>query len=65
MVNSLNESLNLRYAGVVYKDTNKRAYSDDAIEQMIYAAAKISDEEEARKQKRLAGVGKAVQKLTK
>ena len=29
------------------------------------AAAKISDEEEARKQKRLAGVGKAVQKLTK
>jgi hypothetical protein len=43
VVNSLNESLNLRYAGVVYKDTNKRAYSDDAIEQMIYAAAKISD----------------------
>ena len=29
------------------------------------AAAKISDEEETRKQKRLAGVGKAVQKLTK
>jgi|LakMenE18May11ns_1017448.scaffolds.fasta_scaffold9611038_2 hypothetical protein len=29
------------------------------------AAAKISDEEEARKQKRLSGVGKAVKKLTK
>ena len=29
------------------------------------AAAKISDEEESRKQKRLAGVGKAVKKLTK
>jgi len=29
------------------------------------AAAKISDEEESRKQKRLAGIGKAVKKLTK
>jgi hypothetical protein len=41
-VNSLNESLNLRYATAVTED-GKRKYSDVVLEKMIYAAAKISD----------------------
>ena len=43
VVNSLHESLNIRYGGLVDKDTNQRLYSDDVIDQMIYAASKISD----------------------
>ena len=43
VVNSLNESLNLRYAGLVNKDTKERIYNDEVIDQMIYAASKISD----------------------
>lgn len=41
-VNSLNESLNLRYAAQATED-GKRKYSDVVLEKMIYAAAKISD----------------------
>jgi hypothetical protein len=41
-VNSLNESLNLRYATAVTED-GKKKYSDVVLEKMIYAAAKISD----------------------
>ena len=43
IVNSLNESLNLRYAGLVNKDTKERVYNSEVIDQMIYAASKISD----------------------
>ena len=41
-VNSLNESLNLRYATAVTED-GKKKYSDVVLEKMVYAAAKISD----------------------
>jgi len=41
-VNSLNESLNLRYATAVTED-GKKKYSDVVLEKMVYAASKISD----------------------
>ena len=42
-VNSLYQSLNLRYSGVVNKTSGERVYSDDVIDKMVYAAAKVAD----------------------
>lgn len=41
-VNSLYKSLNLRYSGVMTED-DKRKYSSEVIDKMVYAASKIAD----------------------
>lgn len=42
-VNSLYQSLNLRYSGFVHPDTKERVYSDDVIDKMVYASSKVAD----------------------
>lgn len=42
-VNSLYQSLNLAYSGVINKETKERIYSDEVIDKMVYAASKIAD----------------------
>lgn len=42
-VNSLYQSLNIRYAGLINKETGERVYSDEVIDKMVYASAKIAD----------------------
>lgn len=42
-VNSLYQSLNLRYGGLVDKETKTPVYSGEAIEKMVYAASKVAD----------------------
>jgi hypothetical protein len=40
---SLYKSLNLRYSGIVDKQTGERIYPDEVIDKMVYAASKVSD----------------------
>lgn len=42
-VESLYKSLNLRYAGLVSKDTKERIYTDEVIDKMVYASSKVAD----------------------
>lgn len=44
-VNSLHQSLNVRYGGIVNKD-NKPKYSEESLEKMIYAASKVANYDE-------------------
>lgn len=40
---SLYDTLNLKYKGLVNKETGKRIYSDDVIDKLVYAGSKIMD----------------------
>lgn len=42
-VQSLYQSLNLRYAGLVDSNTKERVYPDEVIDKMVYAASKVAD----------------------
>jgi predicted kinase len=42
-VRSLYDSLNLRYGGLVHKETGEKVYTPEVIDKMVYAASKIAD----------------------
>jgi len=42
-VNSLYQSLNLTYGGLINKETGKKIYTDAVIDKMVYAASKVAD----------------------
>lgn len=42
-VNSLYQSLNVRYGGLINTKTKEKAYPEETIDKMVYAASKIAD----------------------